>query len=35
MKKNYFFSLLYIRMSGRNINFDDQKIEKSDFYNKK
>ena len=29
--KNYFFSLQYIRMSGKNINFDDKKIKKSDF----
>ena len=27
-KKNYFFSLLYIRMSGNKINFDDKKIKK-------
>ena len=30
-----FFSLLYIRMSGKNINFDDKKIRKSDFYKNK
>ena len=34
-KKNYFFSLLYIRMSGNKINFDGKKILKSDFYNNK
>ena len=27
-KKKYFFSLLYIRMSGNKINFDDKKIKK-------
>ena len=26
LKKNYFSSLLYTRMSGRTINFDDKKI---------
>ena len=26
LKKVYFFSLLYIRMSGKNINFDDRKF---------
>ena len=30
----YFFSLLYIRMNGNSINFDNKNIEKSDFYNK-
>ena len=30
----YFFSFLYIRMKGKNINFDNKKIKKSDFYNK-
>ena len=35
LKKNfYFFSLLYIRINGKNINFNDEKILKSDFYNK-
>ena len=34
-KKNYFSSLLYTRMSGRTINFDDKKILKSDFYENK
>ena len=29
-----FFSLLYIRMNGKNINFDNKNIKKSDFYNK-
>ena len=33
-KNFYFFSLLYIRMSGNSINFNDKKIKKSDFYNK-
>ena len=32
----YFFSLMYIRMSGKNINFNNKKIRKSTFYlNKK
>ena len=35
LKKIYFFSLQYIRMSGKNINFDDKKIWKSDFYENK
>ena len=35
LKKNYFSSLLYTRMSGRTINFDDKKILKSDFYGNK
>ena len=30
-----FFSLRYIRMSGKNINFDDKKIKKSIFYKNK
>ena len=30
----YFFSFLQIRMNGKNINFDNKKIKKSDFYNK-
>ena len=29
-----FFSLLYIRMNGKNINFNNKKVKKSDFYNK-
>ena len=29
------FSLLYIRMSGNNINFNDKKIRKSTFYKNK
>ena len=29
------FFLLYIRMSGKNINFEDKKILKSDFYKNK
>ena len=33
--KNFFlFTLLYIRMNGKNINFDKKNIKKSDFYNK-
>ena len=34
IKKFYFFSLLYIRMNGKSINFDNKNIKKSDFYNK-
>ena len=34
IKKIYFFSLLYIRMNGKSINFDNKNIKKSDFYNK-
>ena len=30
----YFFSLLYIRINGNSINFNNKNIEKSDFYNK-
>ena len=30
----YSFSLLYIRMNGKSINFDNKNIKKSDFYNK-
>ena len=30
-----FFSLQYIRMSGKNINFNDKKIKKSIFYKNK
>ena len=30
----YFFSLLYIRTNGKNINFDNKNIKKSGFYNK-
>ena len=33
--KNYFCCLLCIRMSGDNINFDDKKIKKSEFYKNK
>ena len=29
------FSLLYIRVNKNNINFDNKKIKKSNFYNKK
>ena len=35
IKKFYFFSLQYIRMSGKTINFNDKKIKKSDFYKNK
>ena len=31
LKKNYFSSLLYTRMSGRTINFDDKKFKKATF----
>ena len=31
IKKNYFYSLQYIKMSGKNINFDDKKIKKVTF----
>ena len=35
-KKNFhFFSLLYIRISGKNITFDNKKIKKSEFYRNK
>ena len=34
-KKNYFSSLLYIRMSEKNANFDDKKNMKNDFYKNK
>ena len=29
-----FFSLLYIRMNGNSINFDNKNIKKSDFHDK-
>ena len=36
LQKNvYIFSLLCIRMSGKNINFENKKIKKSDFYENK
>ena len=35
IKKNYFFSLQYIRMSGKNINFNDNEIQKSYFHKSK
>ena len=35
LKKFYFFSLMFIRMSGKNINFDDRKIKKCKFYKNK
>ena len=35
IKKFYLFSLQYIRMSRKTINFNDKKIKKSDFYKKK
>ena len=31
----YFFSLQRIRISGKNINFEDKKVKKSDFYKNK
>ena len=31
----YFFSLQSIRMSGKNMNFGDKKMKKSDFYKNK
>ena len=34
IKEFLLFSLLYIRMNGKNINFDNKNIKKSDFYNK-
>ena len=34
IKNVLLFSLLYIRMNGKNINFDNKNIKKSDFYNK-
>ena len=34
-KKFYFFSLSYIKMSEKTINFGDKKINKKDFYNNK
>ena len=34
-KKIYLFLSEYIRMSGKNINFSDKTIRKSDFYKKK
>ena len=34
IKNVLLFSLLYIRMNGKNINFDNENIKKSDFYNK-
>ena len=33
-KKISTFFLLYIRMNGKNINFNNEKIKRSDFYNK-
>ena len=33
--KNQFFSLLYITLNRKNINFDDKTIKKSDFYENK
>ena len=33
--KNFIFSLQYIRMSGKNINFNSKKIRKSTFYKNK
>ena len=34
-KKTFIFSLQYIKMSGKNINFNDKKIKKSIFYKNK
>ena len=34
MKKSLLFSLLYIRLNRKNINFDNKNIKKSGFYNK-
>ena len=35
-KKNfYLFCIIYIRISGKNINFDDKKIKQSTFYKNK
>ena len=34
-KKFVFFSLINIRMSGKNINFNDKKMKKSIFYKNK
>ena len=34
IKNFYLFSLLYIRMNGNNINFNNENIKKSNFYNK-
>ena len=33
-KKYFTFFLLYIRLNEKNINFNDKKIKKSDFYKK-
>ena len=33
IKKIHFFSLLYIRMNAKSINFNNKNIKKSDFYN--
>ena len=33
--KNFIFCLQYIKMSGKNINFNDKKIKKSAFYKNK
>ena len=35
IKKIYFFSVHHIGMSEKNINFEDKKIKKSDFYENK
>ena len=35
LKIFYFFSSLYIILNGKNINFDNKNIKKSDLYNKK
>ena len=35
LKKKIFFSLQYVRMSRKNINFDSKKIKKREFYKNK
>ena len=35
IKNIYFFSLVYVRMIGKNMNFNDKKIKKSIFYKNK
>ena len=34
IKEIYFFSLLYTRLNGKSINYNNKNIKKSDFYNK-
>ena len=33
--KSWFFCIIYIRMSGKNINFDDKKMRRNIFYKNK